>query len=42
LTYGAGVQVRLLSLAMRADYQRIHSSSGDPDLLSLAVTWSFL
>jgi len=42
LTYGAGVQVRLLSLAMRAEYQRIHSSSGDPDLLSLAVTWSFL
>jgi len=25
---------------MRADYQRIHSSSGDPDLLSLALTWS--
>jgi len=39
-TYGAGVQVKLASLAVRAEYERIHSSSGDPDLLSLALTWS--
>ena len=38
--YGAGVQVKLASLAVRAEYERIHSSSGDPDLLSLALTWS--
>src|SRR5437879_8457902 len=36
--YGAGVQVKLASLAVRAEYERIHSSSGDPDLLSLALT----
>jgi len=38
--YGAGVQVKLASLAVRAEYERIHVSSGDPDLLSLALTWS--
>ena len=38
--YGAGLQVKLASLALRAEYERIHSSSGDPDLLSLALTWS--
>jgi opacity protein-like surface antigen len=38
--YGAGVQVKLASLAVRAEYERIHSSNGDPDLLSLALTWS--
>ena len=38
--YGAGVQVKLASLAVRAEYERIHSSRGDPDLLSLALTWS--
>src|SRR6267154_288167 len=38
--YGAGVQVKLASLAVRAEDERIHSSSGDPDLLSLALTWS--
>jgi len=38
--YGAGVQVKLASLAVRAEYERMHSSSGDPDLLSLALTWS--
>jgi opacity protein-like surface antigen len=40
--YGAGVQVRLATLAVRAEYERIHSSAGDPDLLSLALTWSLL
>ena len=38
--YGAGVQVKLASLAVRAEYERIHSSRGDPALLSLALTWS--
>ena len=41
-TYGAGVQVKLATLAVRAEYERIHSSDGDPDLLSLALTWSLL
>jgi opacity protein-like surface antigen len=40
--YGAGVQLRLATLAVRAEYERIHSSAGDPDLLSLALTWSLL
>ena len=40
--YGAGVQVKLSTLAVRAEYERIHSSRGDPDLLSLALTWSLL
>jgi len=34
------LQVKLASLALRAEYERIPSSSGDPDLLSLALTWS--
>lgn len=41
LTYGAGVQVKLASLAVRAEYQRISASTGDPDLLSLGLSWGF-
>lgn len=39
--YGAGVQVRVGSFAIRGEYERISSSNGDPDLLSLGATWSF-
>lgn len=39
--YGAGVQARMGSLAVRADYERIDASSGTPDLFSLGVSWTF-
>jgi opacity protein-like surface antigen len=39
--YGAGLQVKVAGLAVRAEYERIRASGGDPDLLSLAVTWGF-
>jgi opacity protein-like surface antigen len=39
--YGAGVQGRIGALAIRAEYERIGASSGNPDLVSLGVTWTF-
>jgi opacity protein-like surface antigen len=39
--YGAGVQVRLSAIGIRLEYERISASGGDPDLLSLGVTWNF-
>jgi hypothetical protein len=39
--YGAGVQVKLLALGVRAEYERISASGGQPDLLSLGVTLNF-
>jgi opacity protein-like surface antigen len=39
--YGAGVQVKVSSLAVRAEYERIDASAGNPDILSLGVTWTF-
>ena len=39
--YGAGVQVRISSFAVRAEYEAIDASSGSPALLSLGATWSF-
>jgi opacity protein-like surface antigen len=39
--YGAGVQVRVGSFAIRGEYERISANTGDPDLLSLGATWSF-
>ena len=39
--YGAGVQGKIGALAIRAEYERISASGGNPDLLSLGVTWSF-
>jgi opacity protein-like surface antigen len=40
--YGAGIQVKFGTTAFRAEYERIRASTGDPDLLSIGVTWSFL
>jgi opacity protein-like surface antigen len=37
--YGAGLQVKVAGLAVRAEYERISAGGGDPDLLSLALTW---
>lgn len=39
--YGAGTQARLSAIGIRLEYERIGASGGDPDLLSLGVTWSF-
>jgi opacity protein-like surface antigen len=39
--YGAGVQGKFGPPAIRAEYERISASSGNPDLLSLGVTWTF-
>lgn len=41
LAYGAGVQAKFSSLALRAEYERISGSGGDPDLLTLGATWTF-
>jgi opacity protein-like surface antigen len=39
--YGAGVQLKFSALAVRAEYERINSGLGAPDLLSLGLTWTF-
>jgi hypothetical protein len=39
--YGAGAQLKLSSFAIRAEYERIDVSYGNPDLLSFGVTWTF-
>lgn len=39
--YGLGVQVKVFALGIRAEYERIQSSSGSPDLYSLVGTWTF-
>jgi opacity protein-like surface antigen len=39
--YGAGVQWRISGLAVRAEYERISASGGNPDIISLGVTWTF-
>jgi hypothetical protein len=39
--YGAGVQARFSAIGIRLEYERISATRGDPDLLSLGVTWSF-
>lgn len=39
--YGAGAQLRLASLAVSAEYERISAGSGDVDLLSLGLTFAF-
>ncbi len=39
--YGAGVQVKPGRFAIRAEYERISTNTGDPDLLSVGATWTF-
>jgi hypothetical protein len=39
--YGAGAQIKFAAFGVRAEYERISASGGDPDLLSLGITWSF-
>jgi Outer membrane protein beta-barrel domain len=39
--YGAGVQFKFAAFAARLEYERINAGTGDPDLTSLGITWSF-
>jgi hypothetical protein len=39
--YGAGVQGHIIGLALRAEYERINSSFGDPDAFMVSATWTF-
>jgi hypothetical protein len=39
--YGAGGQVKLSSLAIRIEYERMNDASRHPDLLSAGVSWTF-
>jgi opacity protein-like surface antigen len=39
--YGGGIQGKIGSLAIRAEYERIGTSGASPDLISLGVTWTF-
>jgi opacity protein-like surface antigen len=41
LAYGAGLQLKLARLAVRAEYERISASTGDPSLMSLGLIWTF-
>jgi hypothetical protein len=39
--YGAGIQGKIGALALRAEYERISASGGDPDIFSFGLTWAF-
>jgi opacity protein-like surface antigen len=39
--YGAGVQARLSAIGVRVEYERISAADGNPDLLSVGLTWNF-
>jgi opacity protein-like surface antigen len=39
---GAGVQVKFGSWAVRAEYERFNAAGGNPSLVSLGLTWTFL
>jgi hypothetical protein len=41
LAYGGGAQIKIQSLAVRVEYERIQASDGNPELFSLGLTWSF-
>jgi hypothetical protein len=41
VAYGVGVQTKFLGLAVRAEYERISASGGDPDALTVSATWTF-
>lgn len=40
--WGFGGQLNFGSLAVRAEYERFETDSGDPTLVSIGVTWTFL
>lgn len=39
---GAGAQFKLSTWAVRAEYERFNGAGGNPSLVSLGVTWTFL
>jgi opacity protein-like surface antigen len=39
--YGVGVQSKFWGLSFRAEYERISSTYGDPDALTVSATWTF-
>jgi opacity protein-like surface antigen len=39
--YGAGVQAKVARMAVRLEYERINDHYGDPDIVSLGLTWTF-
>lgn len=39
--YGAGVQARLSEMGVRLEYERISATDGNPDLVSVGLTWNF-
>jgi len=39
---GAGVQMKFGSWAVRAEYERFNAAGGNPSLVSLGLTWTFL
>jgi len=39
--YGAGVQGKFFNLGVRAEYERISSTFGDPDAFTVSATWTF-
>jgi opacity protein-like surface antigen len=39
--WGAGTQIKLPHFAVRAEYERFSTSVGNPDFLSVGMTWSF-
>jgi Outer membrane protein beta-barrel domain len=41
LAYGVGVQSKVWGVAFRAEYERISSSFGDPDAVTVSATWTF-
>ena len=39
--YGGGMQIKFAAFAGRLEYERINAGTGDPDLASFGITWSF-
>jgi opacity protein-like surface antigen len=43
LTYGGGVQFRVWSISLRAEYERYDVADADTvDMVSVGATWTFL
>jgi hypothetical protein len=39
--WGVGTQWKFGALGLRLEYERVEATAGDPDLLSVAVSWTF-
>jgi opacity protein-like surface antigen len=39
--WGAGTQIKVSHIAVRAEYERFSTRVGNPDFLSVGMTWSF-